>query len=87
MSQLSLDEVKAQLLAALAGTPLDKLVRDVAVEAVVDQDGIDMLRITLTVHKPNHIDSHEALAVVRRLQDIVLESDDRFPSIRFAEAA
>lgn len=86
MPQLTIDDLTARVQALLQGSALRDRVKGIAIEEV-DFDDDEVLRVTIKVAKPETVATSEALQLLRRIHDELSEVDDRFPSIRFAEAA
>ena len=64
----------------------DRLI-DVRLEEGRDEFGLDFLRVILTVKSSDNLSWNVIKTVTREIEDSVARSDERFPSIRFAEAA
>jgi len=68
-------------------SPLSVRVKAIALEAGEDLDGVEFIRVMLSVTDPDGLKWHQIAPTVREIEDAVGDYDDRFPSIRFAEAA
>lgn len=62
-------------------------VTNVAVEPDADNDGIAFLKVKITLKDTDKADDADLDALVECIEDAVLEIDDRYPSIRFLDAA
>lgn len=83
---MTIADLTARVQALLERSALRDRVKGVAIEQV-DYDDDEVLRVTIRVAKPETVPTSEALELLRRIHDELSELDDRFPSIRFAEAA
>jgi hypothetical protein len=86
MSTLDLHELTARVRQLLEQSALKDVVRGVSIEPV-SYDDDDVLRVTIQVRKPDKVKADEAIAIIRQINDELSEVDDRFASVRFAEAA
>lgn len=86
MAQLDLPEIRQKVRQVIAGTPLANQVADIRV-AVAEAGEEDVLRIFIELRRPKTV-GYSALAdVVTRIEDAFVDSEERFPSVRFSEAA
>ena len=86
MSQMTIEDLTQRVQAVLDRSPLSHRVKGVAIEPV-DFDDDEVLRVTIKVSKPDSVKTEEALLLLQNIHDELSELDDRFPSVRFAEAA
>jgi hypothetical protein len=63
-----------------------RLVQSVDVEAA-DADGSDFLRVVVQVRDIQKLKTDDVLPLLKSIEASVAEVDERFPSVRFAEAA
>jgi hypothetical protein len=83
----SIDELTERVRALLADSDFKDLIGDVRIEPAFSEDDWEVLRVFLQVSDPKKIEVAKASQLIRRIVDSLLEVDDRFPSVRFAEAA
>jgi hypothetical protein len=62
-------------------------VTDVVLEADRDDEGEDFLRVILEVKPLDDVANPDLAAVVESIEKTIGDLDDRFPSVRFADAA
>jgi hypothetical protein len=62
-------------------------VRDVVLEADRDDEGSDFLRIILEVKSLDGVSDANIEALVESIEKAIGDLDERFPSVRFADAA
>lgn len=77
----------ARIVAVVQQSDFAKDVSRVDVEEASDEDGDTFLRVFLVTTKPNQFSWKRMARLVRQIEDDVAQVDDRFPSIRIAEAA
>lgn len=87
MTQVSLEQIKDLVAKYLAETPLAGFVRDVSVSLPDDARDTDLVRVTIAIAHSERIKTSDALDAIHRLEDVVMDTDGRFPSILFATAA
>lgn len=87
MSTASIDELTQRVRALLADSEFKDVVGDVRIEPALSENDWEVLRVFLQVSGRKKIDVSKASHLIRRIVDSLLEVDDRFPSVRFAEAA
>lgn len=87
MTTTSIDELTQRVRALLADSDFKDLVRDVRIEPALSEDDWEVLRVFLQVTDSKKVQVQKASKLIRRTVDSILEVDDRFPSVRFAEAA
>ena len=68
-------------------SPLAEAVDDVRVEPASDREGSDFLRVELTVRLPKRDVDADLNMLVERIESEVATVDDRYPSVRFLDAA
>jgi hypothetical protein len=61
--------------------------QDISLEPARDDEGSDFLRIVLEMKTLDSIPDEEIEALVSSIEKGVSELDERFPSVRFADAA
>jgi len=83
----SIDELTQRVHALLAESDFKDLVRDVRIEPALSEGDWEVLRVFLQIKDPRKVEVGKANQLISRIVDSLLEVDDRFPSVRFAEAA
>jgi hypothetical protein len=72
---------------AIGTSAVGERLRNVVVEADTDETGSDFLRIVLETMPLDGVSDEDLEAVVRSIEIDLSEVDDRFPSVRFSDAA
>jgi hypothetical protein len=62
-------------------------VRDIVLEADKDMEGGDFLRVILKIKSLERVSRDDLVALTESIEDAVGDVDERFPSVRFSEAA
>jgi hypothetical protein len=62
-------------------------VADIVLEADKDADGDDFLRVILKIRGLDRASYEDLASLVTSIETVVGDLDERFPSVRFAEAA
>jgi hypothetical protein len=83
----TIEEMTDRVRALLADSDLQDTVNGVRIEPALSADDWEVLRVYLQVPDGRKVDVEKASALIRRIVDSLMEIDDRFPSVRFAEAA
>ena len=86
MSQMTIADLTARVQALLDQSALSDRVKGVAIEPVDFEDD-EVLRVTIKLSKPDTVETAAALQLLHHIHDELSGLDDRFPSVRFAEAA
>lgn len=87
MKSADLSELTTQITSIAKHSPLGERVMDVVVEAEDDADGSDFLRVILRMRDLDNLEPEEVEPLVTSIEDAVALIDERFPSVRFADAA
>lgn len=87
MRHADLHELESRVRKVVLTTPLAERVSRVAVEEAEDELGSEFLRIVLHFTSKPHLRWPEFEPIVRAIEDAVASIDERFPSVRIAEAA
>ena len=69
------------------GFPVGERVRDVRVQASDDGIGGEFLSVQFEIADLATIEPDDVEPLIQSIEDAVAERDERFPSVRFAEAA
>lgn len=87
MAQAQLSDIKKIVTAAAKGSAIGSSLKEVRLDFVEDTEGSDFIRITLFLKKLSKVDDKTLQNFVRAVETAMADRDDRFPSIRFSEAA
>jgi hypothetical protein len=87
MKKAELQDLQIRVEQLVKASTISNDVNAVEVEAEVDEYGDQFLIVSLTTAKPSKLGWSIISTLVRRIEDEVALLDDRFPSIRLAEAA
>lgn len=71
----------------LAASKLSEFVRDVYVEPAFTYGDDEVLRVHIRVAHPDKMASKDASEIINQIVDDLWAIDERFPSVRFDEAA
>jgi len=85
--QADISILKDTVLAATRRSALAQRVKDVVLEADQDGEGDDFIRIVLEVQSLDKAKDADLEALIESIEKTVGDIDDRFPSVRFADAA
>jgi len=72
---------------AIESGPLADTVRDVQIEPGCDEDDEEFLRVVLSMRLPHKNVDAQLEALLERIEEAVAAVDDRYPSVRFLDAA
>ena len=84
---MELVDLQKAIAAALASDPLAELVTKVAVQADSDEFGSEFLRVLVNLKPSDHDQMEELSELISRIEDAVAQVDNRYPSVRFLDAA
>ena len=87
MKQASVADLARRIKEVSKSSPLGPRVHQVEVEAEDSVEGGAFLRVLLRFDHPDDLDWAQAEPLVRSIEDAVAELDERFASVRFADAA
>lgn len=87
MQTTELSELKTRIEGLLRNSTVGAHLREVEVEADRDQDGDPFLRVRLVLSSLSEIKDDDLIAQIEDIEEAVLAIDDRYPSVRFSEAA
>lgn len=79
--------LKARINAAIRHSGIRGRVKDVILEADQDNDGADFLRVTLEVRSLDDVSDTDLEALIESIERTIGDVDERYPSVRFADAA
>jgi hypothetical protein len=72
---------------AIRTSAVGEHLRNVVVEADRDDEGTDFLRIVLEMTGLEEVSDDDMESVMRSIESTLSEVDERFPSVRFSDAA
>ncbi len=87
MKRADLDELTQRIRLVVDQSTLASVIRDVRLEEAVDEDDVPFIRVFLKVQGADDISWRAIAPLVRSVEDEVAAIDERFPSVRLAEAA
>jgi uncharacterized protein (UPF0335 family) len=85
--QVDISTLRDLVFAAMRKSPLARQVKDVVLEADQDSEGDDFIRVILKVTSLDLAKDSDLEALIETVEQTVGDLDDRFPSVRFADAA
>lgn len=72
---------------AIRGGALADDIRGVRVEPDTDAEGNEILRILIQMKRPRHDIDEEMERLLEKIETAILAIDERYPSVRFLDAA
>jgi hypothetical protein len=87
MQQTDLSTLKKRISEVAKKSAVAGGVTDVVLEADKDAEGGDFLRVILKIKSLERVPRKDSAALTESIEDAVGDVDERFPSVRFAEAA
>lgn len=87
MAQAEFSEVTRTVREAVGKSDLASEVTGIAIDENTDETGGEFLRVILSLRSLKKLDFDQIELFVRAIEDSVAEIDDRFASVRLAEAA
>ena len=87
MKTAELDDLKIRIAGLAKKSAVGGRLRDVLVEASDDGEAGDFLRILIELDDLQHVKVEEVEPLIKSIEVAVAQLDDRFPSVRFGEAA
>jgi hypothetical protein len=85
--QTDLDTLKRRVLETAKASALADRVGDILLEADRDEEGNDFLRVVVQVKDVGDTADDEFEALLESIESAVGAVDERYPSVRFADAA
>lgn len=84
---MDIKEIEKAVGAAARQGPLADFIQGIAVEADQDEDNEDFLRVMIQLrHVKKNVDA-ELEAMLERIEETLAGIDNRYPSVRFLDAA
>jgi hypothetical protein len=87
MKQADFSVLKKRVEDVTHDSPVGNRIKKIVLEADRDDEGSDFLRVILEVTSLDDVKIEDLEPVVESIETALLELDDRFPSVRFADAA
>ncbi len=87
MSNAEFSEVTRRVQEVVGKSDLAEQVTGISVAETTDESGSEFLRVVLSLRSLKKLDFDRIEVFVRAIEDSVAEVDDRFASVRLAEAA
>jgi hypothetical protein len=85
--QIDLATLKQRVIDVARASTLGKQVEDVVLESDRDEGGADFLRVVVYVRHDDQPKYDKLEALLETIEDTVSAVDDRYPSVRFSDAA
>ena len=85
--QAELSTLKSRVVDLVRGSAVGERVGDVVLETDRYDDGGDFLRVILEMKSFDGLSDADLAAVIEAIERAVGELDERYPSVRFADAA
>ncbi len=85
--QAEIAELKRRIEAVSRASTLGARVKNVEVEADEDGEAGEFLRVSLQLERRENLDGDEVEPLVRSIEKAVGATDERYPSVRFPDAA
>jgi hypothetical protein len=85
--QTDLATLRERVLKTTKTSPLGPQVEDVVLESDRDDEGTDFLRVIVQMKQSAEADDTEFEALLEAIESTVGELDERYPSVRFSDAA
>ena len=82
-----LTDLQRRITKLVRSSPIGGRVRNVSIEAEDEGAGGSFLRVVVEMTDLENLAEEEAEPVVQSIENAVEEVDERFPSVRFADAA
>jgi hypothetical protein len=87
MRHAELSTIRESIQQAVRKSALGNRVRDISLEADHDNYGSDFLRVLLELDSLDGVSHENMLALITSIEDSVIDLDERYPSVRFSDAA
>jgi hypothetical protein len=84
---IDVPELQEQVSRALRDGPLADQVREIEIEPAEDEDGSEFLRVIVKLVAKKAPEDSELDDLLQLIEDTISKIDDRYPSVRFLDAA
>ena len=68
-------------------SPVAPHVEDVVIESDWDNEGSDFLRVKIKLFDSENINVRDLESLLKNIEDVIGKIDERYPSVRFLDAA
>lgn len=85
--QADLDTLRERVLDAARRSPVWAQVEDIDLEPDRDNDGTDFLRVVVRLRDLDRPEDSRFEELLETIEQVVGDIDERYPSVRFADAA
>jgi hypothetical protein len=85
--QIDLKTLRERVLETVKRSPIGDQVEDVVLESDHDDDGAEFLRVIVQVKQDDEADDAIFEALLEDIESTVSAVDERYPSVRFSDAA
>jgi len=85
--QTDLATLRERVLEATKTSPVGSQVEDIALESGQDEEGTDFLRVIVQVKQSSEAVDADFEALLETIEGAVGALDERYPSVRFSDAA
>jgi len=83
----SVEDLESIVSDTIRGGALAKDIQEVRVEPGVDADGNEILRVLVQMKREQEDTDEELESLLEKIEAAILEIDERYPSVRFLDAA
>jgi hypothetical protein len=87
MKQAEFSVLKKRVEDVTHDSPVGNRIKNIVIEADDDGTGSDFLRVILETAPLDEVKDSDLISVIESIETALLDLDDRFPSVRFADAA
>jgi hypothetical protein len=87
MPQAEIPMLKKRVSEVARRSAIGKRLKDVVLEADRDEEGSDFLRVVVQVKTLDSVRDEDLEELIRSIENALSDLDERFPSVRFADAA
>jgi hypothetical protein len=87
MKLTDFSELESRVSEIIRRSPLNSRALGVKIEAEDDIEGGEFLRVIVKLRGSQRLNYRKVAPVLDEIRDTVAEADERFPSVRFQEAA
>jgi hypothetical protein len=87
MKQADLTDLRNRIAGLAKESAVGGRFQNVVVEPNYDEDGGDFLRVVIKLKDLSAVEAQDVEPLIKSIEEAVAEIDERFPSVRFDEAA
>ena len=85
--QTDLETLRQVVIDTARKSPVGEKLEDVALEPAQDSEGDEFLRVMIRLKRIDEADRPTLVKLIESIEDAVGELDERYPSVRFPDAA